>query len=34
MKLMVNLQDEQKAFEVIDAYLQKSDLDLKDNLQN
>ena len=34
IKLMVNLQDEQKAFQVIDAFLQKSDLDLSDNLQN
>ena len=25
---MVNLQDEQKAFEIIDAYLKETDLDL------
>ena len=34
IRLMVNLQDEQKAFQVIDAFLQKSDMDLSDNLQN
>jgi len=34
IKLMVNLQDEQKAFEVIDAFLQETDLDLSNNLQN
>lgn len=34
IKLMVNLQDEQKAFEVIDAFLKETDLDLTHNLQN
>ena len=34
IKLMVNLQDEQKAFAVIDAFLKKTDLDLEDNIQN
>lgn len=34
IKLMVNLQDEQKAFQIIDDYLQKTDLDFSDNFQN
>ena len=34
IKLMVNLQDEQKAFVIIDAFLQKTDLDFTGNLQN
>ena len=31
IRLMVNLQDEQKAFEIIDEYIRNSDLDLKTN---
>lgn len=31
IRLMVNLQDEQKAFKVIDEYIRNSDLDLKIN---
>lgn len=34
VKLMVNLTDEQKAFEVIDAYLKETDLDLQNSLNN
>ncbi|TXF79507.1 DUF2007 domain-containing protein [Chryseobacterium sp.] len=34
VKLMVNLPDEQKAFEVIDAYLKETDLDLHNSLNN
>ena len=34
IKLMVNLQDEQKAFEIIDAYLKETDLDLNINFKN
>ncbi|MCQ4034887.1 DUF2007 domain-containing protein [Kaistella montana] len=34
IRLMVNLQDEQKAFEIIDAYLKQTDLDLSINLKN
>ena len=29
LKLQVNLTDEQKAFEIIDAFIQQSDLDLE-----
>lgn len=31
VRLMVNLQDEQKAFQIIDEYIRNSDLDLKTN---
>lgn len=31
MKLMVNLPDEEKAFKIIDSYIQESDLDLNTN---
>lgn len=34
IKLMVNLQDEQKAFEIIDSFLQETDLELSKNVQN
>jgi len=34
IKLMVNLQDEQKAFEIIDAFIKESDLDLTANHKN
>lgn len=34
IRLMVNLQDEQKAFEIIDAYLKETDLDLNINFKN
>lgn len=34
IKLMVNLQDEQKAFKVIDSFLQETDLELSKNVQN
>ncbi len=34
VKLMVNLQDEQKAFEIIDAYLKETDLELNDQVKN
>lgn len=34
IKLMVNLPDEKQAFEIIDAFLKETDLDLKDNMQN
>lgn len=34
IKLMVNLQDEQKAFEIIDAFILESDLNLTTNLKN
>lgn len=34
IKLMVNLQDEQKAFEIIDAFIKESDLDLTINHKN
>ena len=34
IKLMVNLQDEQKAFEIIDAFIKESDLDFTANLKN
>jgi len=34
IKLMVNLQDEQRAFEIIDELIMKSDLDLTANLKN
>ncbi|MGZ5188178.1 MAG: DUF2007 domain-containing protein [Kaistella sp.] len=34
IKLMVNLQDEQKAFEIIDAFIMESDLNLTTNLKN
>ena len=34
IRLMVNLQDEQKAFEIIDAYLKETDLDLSINFKN
>lgn len=34
IKLMVNLQDEQKAFAIIDAFLKETDLNLPDHLQN
>lgn len=34
IRLMVNLQDEQKAFEIIDAYIKETDLDLNTNLKN
>ncbi|UFK97676.1 putative signal transducing protein [Kaistella faecalis] len=34
IKLMVNLQDEQRAFDIIDELIMKSDLDLTANLKN
>jgi hypothetical protein len=34
IKLMVNLKDEQKAFEIIDAFIKETDLDLTANLKN
>lgn len=34
IRLMVNLQDEQKAFEIIDAYIKETDLDFNTNLKN
>lgn len=34
IKLMVNIQDEEKAFKIIDAFLKESDLDLMNNMQN
>lgn len=34
IKLMVNLKDEQRAFEIIDAFIKESDLDLTANLKN
>lgn len=33
LKLQVNLEDEQKAFDIIDNYLQKTDLDLINNVK-
>lgn len=33
LQLQVDLENEKKAFEIIDAYLQESDLDLEDNLK-
>jgi len=33
LQVQVDLESEQKAFEIIDAYLQESDLDLEDNLK-
>lgn len=33
LKLQVNLLDESKAFEIIDAYLQQTDLELNNNLK-
>ena len=33
IKLMVNLKDEQKAFEIIDAFIKETDLDLTANLK-
>lgn len=29
MKIMVNINDEKKAFEIIDAYIKETDLDIK-----
>ena len=34
MKLMVNLLDEKKAFDIIDAFLKVTDLNLEGNIQN
>ena len=34
IKLMVNLQDEERAFQIIDAFLKESDLDLTNNMKN
>lgn len=34
IKLMVNIQDEEKAFKVIDDFLQNSDVTLTGNIQN
>ena len=34
IRLMVNLQDEQKAFDIIDAYIKETDLDFNTNLKN
>jgi len=34
IKLMVNIQDEEKAFKIIDAFLKESDLDLMNNMKN
>lgn len=34
IKLMVNIQDEQKAFQIIDEFLKESDLDLMNNMKN
>lgn len=34
IKLMVNIQDEEKAFQIIDAFLKDSDLDLVNNMKN
>lgn len=34
IKLMVNIQDEEKAFKIIDAFLKESDLDLVNNMKN
>ncbi|UBB90085.1 DUF2007 domain-containing protein [Candidatus Kaistella beijingensis] len=31
VKLLVNLSDEQKSFEIIDQYLQETDLEIKNN---
>ena len=31
VKLLVNLYDEQKSFEIIDQYLQETDLEIKNN---
>ncbi|MEN2434983.1 DUF2007 domain-containing protein [Weeksellaceae bacterium A-14] len=33
LKLQVNLKDESKAFEIIDAYLQETDLDIEENIK-
>ncbi len=34
IKLMVNIQDEEKAFQIIDAFLKESDLNLTNNMKN
>ena len=34
INLMVTLKDEQKAFEIIDAFIKETDLDLTANLKN
>ncbi len=34
IKLMVNIQDEDKAFKIIDAFLKETDLDLMSKSQN